>query len=70
MWVVEDHLQRIINVLENAIVPILLIELVWLWRRRNLTWARIKEMFANASSLLIVLPMGALGLALWFWFFE
>ncbi|MDW3177058.1 MAG: sterol desaturase family protein [Acidimicrobiia bacterium] len=66
----EDRIQQIIDVLEFAFVPILLIELVWLWRRADLSWGRVKEMLANTSSLLFVIPAGALGVAIWFALFE
>jgi len=62
---VQDHLESITNLLEAVFVPILLAELAWLWRRGNLTRARVKEMLANASSLLVVIPAGALGVVLW-----
>lgn len=66
----EDRLQQITDILEFAFVPILLVELVWLWRRSDLTRARVKEMLANTSSLLFVIPGGALGIAVWFAVFE
>lgn len=66
----ETNVQAIIDVLEALFVPILLVELAWLWRRRRLTLARVKEMVANASSLLVIVPFGALGLVGWFWMFE
>jgi len=67
---VERALQNLTDVLEVVFVPILLVELVWLWRRRQLSRSRVKEMLANASSLLIIIPAGALGLVLWFGLFE
>jgi len=66
----EAALQNITDVLELLLVPILLFELVWLWRQRNLTGARVKEMLANTSSLLVVLPAGVLGFVFWFAVFE
>jgi len=66
----EDRLQDITDILEIVIIPLLLVELAWLWRRSDLTWSRIKEMLANVSSLLFVIPGGALGLAIWFALFE
>lgn len=70
LWGMEDTLRTIADVLEIVLVPILIFELVWLWRRRNLGWARIKEMLANASSLLFVIPAGALALVVWVRLFE
>lgn len=63
-------MQTTIDLLEILFVPILAIELVWLYRRRELGWPRIKEMLANASSLLVVIPAGALGIAVWFGLFT
>jgi len=56
--------------LENVIVPLLVLEVIWLWRKGNLNRSRIKEMLANASSLLVIIPAGAVGLALWYVLFE
>jgi sterol desaturase/sphingolipid hydroxylase (fatty acid hydroxylase superfamily) len=66
----ESGLESIGIALENVLFPLLAIELIWLWRRGDLSRARFKEMLANASSLLIILPAGFVGLALWFLFFE
>lgn len=66
----ETNLQLITDVLESVFLPILLVEFVWLWRKGWFTKARLKEMLANVSSLLVVLPAGALGLFLWFILFE
>jgi len=66
----DDTLQAITDVLELLIAPILAFELVWLWHRSELTWTRVKEMLANLSSLLVIVPFGALGFTLWFWLFE
>lgn len=69
-WRMEDNLQGVIDVLEVVFVPILLIELVWLWRRKQMNRSRAKEMAANASSLLVVIPFGALGVYLWLGLFD
>jgi len=66
----ESNLESIAEILENLLFPILVIELVWLWRRGRLDRNRVKEMFANASSLLIVIPAGVLGFVLWLQLFE
>ena len=66
----ELVLEQISEALELLFVPILLIELAWLWRRGLLHWARIKEMFANVSSLLFVLPAGFVGFVGWFGLFK
>ncbi len=66
----DDLLQTTIDLLEIVFLPILAIELIWLYRRRELGWPRIKEMLANTSSLLVVIPAGALGVALWFGLFT
>ena len=63
-------LERITGGLENVIIPLLLIELVWLWRTGRLKKDRIKEMFGNASSLLVIIPAGFVGLVVWFTIFE
>ncbi len=67
---ITDQLEAIGLLLENVLLPLLLIELAWLLYTKDFTKARAKEMLANASSLLIILPAGALGLALWFTLFE
>jgi sterol desaturase/sphingolipid hydroxylase (fatty acid hydroxylase superfamily) len=46
------------------------VELIWLRRRRRLTWARIKEMGANFSSLLFIVPAGIVGFVAWMWVYE
>jgi len=66
----ESNLESLAELLENLLFPILLIELVWLRRRGLLDRNRVKEMFANASSLLIVIPAGVLGFVLWLQLFE
>jgi len=66
----ESNLEWIAELLENLLFPILVIEIVWLWRRGRLGRGRVKEMFANASSLLIVIPAGILGFVLWLRLFE
>ncbi|MFT7476679.1 MAG: sterol desaturase/sphingolipid hydroxylase (fatty acid hydroxylase superfamily) [Verrucomicrobiales bacterium] len=66
----EPALQTLTDVLEALIIPILLFEIIWLRRQGHLTWARIKEMLANASSLLFIIPTGALGLFLWLSLFD
>lgn len=55
---------------ENLLFPLLLVELIWLWRTRQLGKPRVKEMLANASSLLLIIPAGALGVFAWFLLFE
>ncbi len=66
----ESTLQTVTELLELLFVPILAVELVWLYRRGHLRWNRIKEMLANASSLFFVVPGGLVGLALWFGVFN
>lgn len=66
----EDALQTATDLLEVVFVPILAIELIWLRRRRKLGWPRIKEMLANLSSLLFIIPAGVVGFVLWFALFE
>jgi len=66
----ESGLETLTEVLENVLFPLLAFELFWLWRRRDLNKARVKEMLANISSLFIILPAGFAGLVLWFVFFE
>jgi len=61
----EQTLTDIAGVLEVLLVPILLVELVWLYRRGHLKWPRIKEMLANVSSLLFVGLGAIIGLAGW-----
>jgi len=67
---VDELLQEITNVLEVLFVPILLVEFVWLWRRGDLHWPRIKEMLANISSLFFVIPGAILGLLGWIALFN
>ncbi len=66
----EAILEQVTAVFENALFPILAIELVWLWRRGDLKKARLKEMGANISSLLFIIPAGFLGIVAWFTLFE
>jgi len=66
----DETLQAITEVLELLFVPILLIEIVWLWRRGDLHWPRIKEMLANVSSLLFVIPAAIVGLWAWIRLFN
>ena len=66
-----DALTTLTELLELLLAPILIAELVWLRRRRDLTWARVKEMLANASSFLFlvagaVLAAATLGLGAWY----
>jgi sterol desaturase/sphingolipid hydroxylase (fatty acid hydroxylase superfamily) len=55
---------------ENVLFPLLAVEVVWFWRARRLSRSKVKEMLANASSLLLLVPAGAFGVAGWFWLFE
>lgn len=66
----ENIVATLTSVLENVFVPLLLIELVWLHRRGNLDRSRVKEMFANASSLLFVIPAAIMGVAAWLVVFD
>jgi sterol desaturase/sphingolipid hydroxylase (fatty acid hydroxylase superfamily) len=66
----DDTLQLTADVLEVVIVPLLLIELLWLRRSGTLTWARVKEMLANISSLAFVVPAGIAGFVAGFALFE
>lgn len=63
-------LESVAGSLENVIVPLLAIELVWLWRSGRLNKARFKEMAANASSILVLIPTSLIGLAIWYTVFE
>ena len=65
-----DTLQTITDALELLLVPILAVELVWLRRRRDLTWPRVKEMLANASSLVFLIAGAAIGFVVWIGLFE
>ncbi|MEM7143261.1 MAG: sterol desaturase family protein [Actinomycetota bacterium] len=58
---IDATLQTITDLFEVLFVPILLIELVWLRRRGHLRWDRVKEMLANASSILFFVPAGIVG---------
>ena len=62
---ITSTLEAAAKALENVIIPLVVIELVWLWRNRRMDRARVKEMLANLSSLLIILPAGAVGVVLW-----
>ena len=66
----EDLLGTLTDILEIVIVPLLVLELVWLWRRSELTWPRVKEMLANATSILFVGAGAILGLLFWLPLFE
>ncbi len=66
----EQTLQSIADVLEVVLLPILAIELIWMRRRGYLRWPRVKEMLANASSLLVVIPAGVLGYVAYVALFE
>ena len=66
----ETGLESLTAVLENVLFPLLAFELFWLWRKKHLTRARVKEMLANISSLLVILPAGFVGLVAWFAVFE
>ena len=63
--IMENLLTDLTDLFEVLFVPILLLELVWLRRRGHLTWPRLKEMLANVSSLLFIIPAGALGFVVW-----
>ena len=65
-----DSMELVAGVLENVIVPLLAVEMVWLWRAKRLTGARLKEMAANISSIVLVIPAGVVGLAVWSQVFE
>ena len=56
--------------MENVIVPLLAIELAWLWRSGRLDRPRLKEMATNVSSLLVLIPASFVGLVLWYTIFE
>lgn len=56
--------------LDNLLFPLLMVEVIWMWRRRRIDRARVKEMLANASSVLVLIPAGALGVYAWFSLFE
>lgn len=58
-------LESLGDLLELVFVPLLLAELIWLGRSRRLRWARIKEMLANVSSLLVLIPGAVLGFWIW-----
>jgi len=62
--------EQVAAVFENVLIPLLLIEIIWFWRKGNLNRARVKEMLANASSLLVLIPASAVGVVLWFVLFE
>jgi sterol desaturase/sphingolipid hydroxylase (fatty acid hydroxylase superfamily) len=55
---------------ENLLFPLLFVEVVWFWRTRQLSKSKVKEMLANASSLILIVPAGALGVFAWFTLFE
>jgi len=57
-------------VFENLLFPMLLVEVVWFWRAKRLGKPKVKEMLANASSLLLIIPAGALSVFAWFSLFE
>jgi len=65
----EDILRTTADILEIVFVPILIVELILLWRRRNLDWP-LKEMLANISSLLFIIPAGAIAVVVWVGLFE
>lgn len=67
---ITDDMQTMAGWLENIIFVLLAVELVWLWRSKRLDAARVREMAANASSLMVVIPAGIVGLALWFTVFD
>ncbi|MEM7322298.1 MAG: sterol desaturase family protein [Actinomycetota bacterium] len=66
----NEILQSLTDLFELLFVPILLVELVWLQRRGYLRWSRIKEMLANASALIFVVPAGIIGFVAWFALFQ
>ena len=63
-------METVAGAMENVIVPLFVIELAWLWHSKRLDRARLKEMAANVSSLVVVIPAGFVGLALWYTIFE
>ncbi|MGH1489197.1 MAG: sterol desaturase family protein [Acidimicrobiales bacterium] len=63
-------MERVAGGMENVIIPLLAIELVWLWRSGRLNKKRLKEMAANISSLIVIIPAGFIGLVLWYTIFE
>ncbi|MEM7286567.1 MAG: sterol desaturase family protein [Actinomycetota bacterium] len=65
-----DSLQNLTDILEVLFVPILIAELIWLRRRRDLDWARVKEMLANASSVLFLVAGAAIGIVIWVGLFD
>ena len=67
---VTDIIETTTELLEALLIPILLIEIVWLYRRGHLRWARIKEMLANASAFLFFVPGAILGFVAWFALFT
>jgi sterol desaturase/sphingolipid hydroxylase (fatty acid hydroxylase superfamily) len=70
MATVEVTIEQLTAVLENVLFPLLAIELIWLWRKGHLTKARLKEMAANISSLLLIIPAGIVGVVGWYLLFE
>jgi sterol desaturase/sphingolipid hydroxylase (fatty acid hydroxylase superfamily) len=63
-------METVAGAMENVTVPLLVIELAWLWDSKRLDRARLKEMAANVSSLVVVIPAGFVGLTLWYTIFE
>lgn len=55
---------------ENLLFPLLFVEVVWFWRTQQLSKSKVKEMLANASSLILIIPAGALGVFAWFTLFK
>lgn len=67
---IDTTLESLAALLENVLFPILLVELIWLRHKGLLRKQRVKEFFGNASSLLLIIPLGFVGLAVWFTLFE
>jgi len=63
-------LESLAGLLEVVFFPLLAIEVAWLWLGQRLSGDRIREMAANISSLLVIIPGAAVGLAIWFTIFE
>ena len=60
----QQALTALTDTLEVLFVPIILMELVWLWRKGTLR-SRIKEMLASASGVVFVFAGAAIGYGAW-----